>query len=262
METKISLQGDIVTSVITSAQKDTGYYVPIFRIKITSQGVTTNSEKGYIMFRVISFSNDEVFYKDYSLLVSTGATNDCTLLDLKYKEQLITVFAYNNDGYVTIYAKSVSSTSGYPIWVKFLHSPNKPFIDELPWRNCDIDKDSLTAGTIIEPTVINKPLLAWLNGWTSNIDATYTTKITETFIEFDVVSVRVAIKSGTTVDGTIIGTISPIPWFNPIKVIGHTLTGTTYAHCTISIESNGDMKIYDVATNDLVMFDFSYRVYY
>jgi hypothetical protein len=262
----MALNPDIITADITQAEKTAGYYVPVFKIRITHEGLHSNRYKGMVMFDVFSFNDNEIFTKRYYLLVTKAAdteANNIKLIDLKYREQLISAFVHLDGDYATLYVLSGSSTYNNPIFIQFIMAPYRPFIEELPYRNANILKANLTTGTIYEPTIVNKPALTWTSGWTNNIDTTYTTKNTEIVIDFDRVSACAIIKGGIITDGTKIGTISPLPHFKPRKIIAHTIdVSGVIAHCWISLEVNGDLLIYKATTNNLVMFDIDYSIYY
>jgi hypothetical protein len=261
----VALNPDIITADITQAEKTAGYYTPVFKIRITHEGLHSNRYKGMVIFDVFSFNDGEIFTKKYYLLVTKAAdteVNNIKLIDFKYREQLISAFVELVDDYATVYVQSGSSTYNNPIFIQFIMAPYRPFIEELPYRNANILKANLT-GTIFEPIVVNKPSLTWTNGWNPSIDAIYTSKNTEIVIDFDRVSLSAAVFGGTMTNGTKIGAVSPIPHFKPRKIIAHTIDiNGVIAHCWISLEVNGDLLIYSATTNNLVMFDLDYSVYY
>jgi hypothetical protein len=253
---------DVTTAVVTQAQAAAGLYAPLFRIRIASEGLPTNGANGYLTFRVIAFSANETFTKDCSLLVTDAITSDCRLIDLKYREQIISVFAHNDGTYVTVYAKCASSY-GYPLYCQYLFAPNKAFIEDLPVRDCSVDKTAIVGGTIITAATYPAPNMSFESGWTTNIDTTYTTKNTEIIVDFDRVYVNAAITGGTYTDGTIIGFITPLPQGLPRRFIAHTIAADgTIGHCTITIDSSNDIRIYGATTNNLVLINIWYGIYY
>ena len=238
--------------------EDVGKYVPLFRIRITSEGIPCNAYRGCVFVRVFILNENDFKYKDYAIYVSTKSNSDVThvikLYDLNKEISFIYCVLDDDGTYATFYTKiqSIYHASTYQI----LYASYPSFIEELP----DITPVSsfiseITPFDYCMQRSINWSEISFTNNWFKNSNYNNRYELAKGRFYFEIY-----ISGGLMTDGTIVATVKSSPQY-PVRVRGECYDESNdISNCYFELGIDKIIRIYKCTANTLVKFQFSYEI--
>lgn len=240
-------------------ENDVNKWLPLMRIKITSEGLPFNDYRGVTFIKVYSLNLNNIKFKEYAMVVTTASDIDSNpnikLYDINKEMTYIECAIENNGGYSTLYVK-VKNKYDYFTY-QICYSPYPSFIERLTsYDTKETLINQIQAINYCNNHAVNWREISLASRWskeTSYLER-YEFKEGEYYIEL-------YIKGGNMENGTIIATVLTPPkktlFFEGLCKHEDGSVST----CILELGVDRNIKIYGCINNNLLRVKLNYNIY-